>query len=126
VVDMKKFIIVLIVSLILFPTIAFGGSSSGTLNAAIDFVKQYVAQELVSVKSDIIQLKQENTELRAMISQLEASKTGQAEQTKQEVAKKYYRYFDSQDVFETSTNRHIDYAEAVAKDIWSDIQVVNK
>ncbi len=120
---MKKFIIVLIVALILSPKIIFGASSSGTLNAAIEFVKQYVAQELTSVKADIAQLRQENIELRATISQLKASQNGQAEQ---QITKKYYRRFDSQDVFETGTDRHIGYDEAVAKNIWSDVQVINK
>lgn len=82
-----------------------------------EYMSNYKILDLPRIESDIEMLKKENAELRAEINQLKS-------QSVSKITKKYYRHFDSQDVFETGTDRHIGYDEAVAKNIWGDVQII--
>jgi len=72
--------------------------------------------EIDKVNVQIEALRTENTNLKQEINKLKSNDA--------QITKKYYRYSNNQDVFETSTNRYIGYEEAAQKDIWGEIQII--
>ncbi len=95
----------------------------GETNFEIDKVKidiETLKTENVNLRNEDGVLRTEIANLRSEIYQLKSLGGGKITP----ITKNYYRHSDSQDVFETATNRHIGYEEAVAKNIWKDTQII--
>jgi len=89
------------------------------------YVPTYVDSKFNVLQNQINTLQQKVTILEQEVAKLKGQSTASTSQTNA-ITKNYYRYSDGQDVFETGTNRHIGYDEAVSKNIWSDIQIINR